>query len=161
MTHMTEAEARELTEKLLADHGHSEWKVSFGSARARAGSCNFRTHVLRLSRPLMAARTYEGTLDTIRHEVAHVIAGYQAAHSMAWRKVFIGLGGTGDRCWNPESLVNSDAIFRWAYSCSGCQRVLGQSARRRRYSDRVTVCCGAPVRSHPINHPIYRSQAAS
>lgn len=139
--HMTQAEARHLAVQLLWENGLYDWKVSFGSAHGRAGSCNFPKREIRLSLFLMAVRTREGTLDTIRHEVAHAIAGAGAGHGQEWKDVHVRLGGTGQVEWDPKSLAPDANIYRWTYSCAGCHRHLGKSVNRRNFTNRVTRCC--------------------
>jgi predicted SprT family Zn-dependent metalloprotease len=148
---MTETEARKQARDLLTAHGLGHWKVTFGTARGRAGTCYHQTRTIRLSRVLLASRTYEGSLDTIRHEVAHALVGPGQGHGPVWKKAFRSLGGGGNRCWSDRTLVenNPNVLTPYVYTCSACTKVLGRTRGKMRNLDRsVSRCCKKVIRVH-------------
>lgn len=112
---MPVAQAREITQELLDEHGLKGWTVRFDNARRRAGQCNYRDRVISLSRPLMALRSDEDTLQTITHEIAHAIVGPGHGHNQVWARKHRELGGNGQRCFEMEGI---DPTAPWVGTCS-------------------------------------------
>ncbi|ATE84818.1 SprT-like protease [Mycobacterium phage Chupacabra] len=111
---MTLTQAREVTQDLLHEHGLKGWTVRFDNARRRAGQCNYRDRVISLSRPLMALRSAEDTMQTITHEIAHAIVGHGHGHDQVWARKHRELGGNGKRCFEMEAI---DPTAPWIGTC--------------------------------------------
>ncbi|QZE10542.1 SprT-like protease [Mycobacterium phage ScoobyDoobyDoo] len=146
--HMTPAQARRITENLLADHGLHGWRVTFGTARTRNGSCSYSTRTINLSRTLMAFRSYEETLNTITHEVAHALTpGHQ--HDRVWAAKHRELGGTGERCSGIADEARREALTQSALWVGTCDH--GKNFPRHRQPKRLDgwrcrcVAGGSPV----------------
>lgn len=84
--------ARELAEDILAEHGLEGWRVSFDNTSRRLGVCRHRSKTISLSRQYIAVGEDATTLDTIRHEVAHALAGPGEGHGPVWRDIAARLG---------------------------------------------------------------------
>jgi predicted SprT family Zn-dependent metalloprotease len=116
MEHMTQAQVFKIADGLIFSHGLIGWSVKLDNALRRAGQCDYETKTLSFSRNLLASRTYEGSLDTIRHEVAHALTqGHK--HDRVWSAKFRQLGGNGKRCFDTETIVKP-IPFLWKAVCS-------------------------------------------
>ena len=68
---------------------------SSGAKTVFDGAPPHRPRCVRLSVPILSVRKNFGSLrDIMLHELAHCIAGRDAAHGPRWRKVCLALGGT-------------------------------------------------------------------
>lgn len=57
-------------------------------------------------------------LNTIRHEVAHVIAGKAAGHGYAWKAACKKTGARPERCG--RAMVSEEAVARYELVCAEC-----------------------------------------
>jgi predicted SprT family Zn-dependent metalloprotease len=136
MTHMTPAEARQIVTILLSEHNLYGWNLKFGTAKKQAGYCSYANKTINLSKTLMAARTYEGTMDTIRHEIAHALTRGDG-HGSRWQTKFKELGGNGERLWTGDTLVKPEAVQGiYEGTCPGC----GRKVNKHRMPSRITSC---------------------
>lgn len=53
----------------------------------------------------------EDIIDTIRHELAHVVAGIEAGHGSAWRAAAVGVGALPERCSRNDMMTDEDATW--------------------------------------------------
>ncbi|ASR85292.1 SprT-like protease [Mycobacterium phage SirPhilip] len=111
--HMGMTEARRIATALLAEHGLTGWAVTFDNARRRAGVCKYTSRTIGLSKPLMAQRSYDDTMQTITHEIAHAIVGHSHGHDAVWAAKHRQLGGNGQRCFE-----HLDETAPWMGTCS-------------------------------------------
>ena len=131
----------DLAYRLLAQHGLTEWRISFDHARRRAGLCNFTTKTISLSRHYARQASFEHITDTILHEIAHALVGPRHGHNATWRQKAREIGCTAMRCHN---LTFSAA--KWMMMCpKGCFAV----ERHRRKSGLVCAKCKQPVHFVP------------
>ena len=84
----------EMARRLMDEHGLTGWTVAFGEARKRLGDCHFRHHVIRISRAHALEGSGEQIRDTVLHEIAHAIAGYEAGHGPLWKATARRIGAT-------------------------------------------------------------------
>jgi predicted SprT family Zn-dependent metalloprotease len=112
---MTITQAREITQDLLNEHGLSGWRVGFDHAKRRAGQCNYRLQTISLSRYLLAQRSYEDTMNTITHEIAHALVGSGHGHDAVWARKHRELGGDGKRCFQSDEV---DLNAPWIGTCA-------------------------------------------
>ena len=83
-----------MARRLMDAHGLTGWTVAFGEARKRLGDCHFRHHVIRISRTHALEGSGEQIRDTVLHEIAHAIAGYEAGHGPLWKATARRIGAT-------------------------------------------------------------------
>lgn len=145
---MTETEIRELAQRLLKLHGLYGWKIAFGNAVGRGGSCSYKTKTLRFSRLYIKASTAAGVRNTVTHEVAHAIAGMGAGHGPEWRRIHIRLGGTGQRTVAESQIIDPQIISREKNNyvvCLKCKTVLGKSTKKIKTVGRSHRGCGGGI----------------
>ncbi|QJD50378.1 SprT-like protease [Mycobacterium phage MarkPhew] len=115
--HMGMGEARRIATDLIAQHGLVGWVVTFDNARRRAGVCKYGPKTIGLSKPLMAQRSYDDTMQTITHEIAHALVGHAHGHDAVWAAKHRSLGGNGKRCFD-----HLDETAPWMGTCSHGKR---------------------------------------
>ncbi|AYR01143.1 SprT-like protease [Mycobacterium phage LeMond] len=115
--HMGMSEARRIASDLIAQHGLVGWVVTFDNARRRAGVCKYGPKTISLSKPLMQQRSYDDTMQTITHEVAHALVGHAAGHGPVWAAKHRSLGGNGLRCFD-----HLDETAPWMGTCDHGKR---------------------------------------
>jgi predicted SprT family Zn-dependent metalloprotease len=115
---MDTEEARELARTILDDYGLEAWAVEFDRAKRRFGQCRYMSATISLSAHLVRLNDAETVADTIRHEVAHALAGSGAGHGPKWRAMCRVTGANPQRCYDSAEVVNPDAP--WALVCPQC-----------------------------------------
>jgi predicted SprT family Zn-dependent metalloprotease len=134
-------DAENLALTLMEDHGiGNTWSFRFDNAKRRCGSCHHGKRTITLSRHFVERNTEADVDDTIRHEIAHALAGHKAGHGVQWQMWAIRLGARPQRCAEnvdmPEGGIEGvcapDCTVRHtrhrmppkrladAYSCSRC-----------------------------------------
>ena len=74
-----------LAERKIAEHLDLEnWKFEFDSAKRRAGLCNYTEQKIQLSKYHVDIHSVDENMQVVLHEVAHAMAGSEAAHSKVW-----------------------------------------------------------------------------
>lgn len=120
-TYLTEVMDRFEVTSTIARHtmntfGLSTWVFKFDRAKARCGYCNFATKTISLSKYYVSNPdvTQESLKNTILHEVAHALAGWQAGHGLQWQQVCksIGLNNPTRLCDFPTA-----AQPKWLITC--------------------------------------------
>lgn len=74
-----------------------EWSFGFDHAKRRAGLCNFTAKRITVSRYLAVRYEDDDIHQVLLHEVAHALAGPDAGHGAAWKRVANELGYVGGR----------------------------------------------------------------
>ncbi|MCS4277659.1 M48 family peptidase [Mycetocola lacteus] len=90
------------------------WSFRFDNAKRRAGLCNYTAKEISVSRYLAARYEDDEIHQILLHEVAHALAGSQAAHGPKWRRVAEGLGYEGSRLHHGET---ADELAPWVGTC--------------------------------------------
>lgn len=73
------------------------WSFGFDHAKRRAGLCNFTAKRITVSRYLAVRYEDDDIHQVLLHEVAHALAGPDAGHGVAWKRVANELGYVGGR----------------------------------------------------------------
>jgi len=133
-------EAKRLAHKEMNRHGldAAGWTFAFDRAVKRFGQCNFRIRQITLSRHLVELNSKDEVLNTIRHEIAHALAGHQAGHGREWKRVARAIGCDGARTHDAET---PEPPF--IGTCPGCKREIKKFRRTRVACSR---CCN--IHSH-------------
>lgn len=144
---MNTYDAINITMKELEKWGLSHWKVSLNSRLTRAlGCCVYSRNEIELQRRYVQENNVEIVLDTIRHEIAHALAGHKAGHGPEWKMWAIKVGAM------PEATVDSKTInlkrkYQLAFvKDEGSQRTY---ERLDYFSDRKVSLCGRGLKGRP------------
>ena len=100
-----QAEARAIRDRLAAEHPELAGKlrgidIATSTRMTRsAGNANYARKTVKLSVPFFAdEHNFETHLEnTVKHELAHLLAGQGTGHGPAWRAMHRRLGGTAER----------------------------------------------------------------
>lgn len=95
--HRTVREAQRIMSHTFKNHTLPGWKIVFAEYTVkRAGSCSHYTKTIRINKSYATTAAEKDLIDTILHEVAHMIAGEEAKHGPKWKSVAkeIGCNGT-------------------------------------------------------------------
>lgn len=125
---------------VMATNLSDEWTLKWDNAVQRLGACDYRNKVIRLSRPMTQAGTSEQVMDTIRHEVAHALAGFQAGHGREWKIIAMRLGA------NPQASTTDAPNLReeaapWVGTCPNGHEVKHRYWRKPRSTRSCGECC--------------------
>jgi predicted SprT family Zn-dependent metalloprotease len=104
-------DAASLAHEIMAEHLVG-WGFEFDRAKRRFGRCSFRTRLITLSAPLVLLNERERVEDTIRHEVAHAIAGARAGHGPLWKEACYVTGARPERCYDSKEVETPMAPWR-------------------------------------------------
>ena len=127
------ARVRVWAEALIRMHLDPDvWTFDFDHAKRRAGLCNYTDHRITVSRYLSEKFEDDEIHQVLLHEVAHAIAGPQAGHGAAWKRVAEELGYVGGRTHDGE-IAHERAP--WIGVCPA-----GHGHFRFRRPTRVTSC---------------------
>jgi len=85
--------ARDEFDRLATEYDLDGWRLEV-SARmtSYAGWCYHRSKTIRIAEWLVLRASDAEIRDTVRHEVAHALAGAKAQHGPAWKALAIELG---------------------------------------------------------------------
>lgn len=119
-------------EALIRLHLGGSWSFGFDHAKRRAGQCDYAKKRITVSRYLAARFDDDEIHQVLLHEVAHALAGHQAAHGAAWKRVARELGYTGGVTHRGETAVE---LAPWVGRCPA-----GHTAYRHRRPTRPTSC---------------------
>ena len=83
-----------MARRLMDEHGLTGWTFAFVEAKKSLGNCHFQHRVIRISRTHALEGSEEQIRDTMLHEIAHAIAGYEAGHGPLWKVTARRIGAT-------------------------------------------------------------------
>lgn len=96
---------------VLRQYGLNDWTVRASREKNTAGRCYYSRKQITLSKHWTEALTEEEVMETIIHEVAHALAGYEAGHGAEWKRIYMSMGGNGEsRIINPSARVASKYV---------------------------------------------------
>lgn len=135
------------TKALAATHGITDpLTVRFNRSKVTAGTAQAGTAygpaIVTFSETLFANWAESAQADTIRHEIAHLIAGYDAGHGEAWKRCARALGATPEACWT-RTAETPAAPYLWVLHCAACGETAKGGWYRKpsgRYSYRHNAC---------------------
>ena len=142
--------------RLRADYPSALAGCSFkinGRFKRKLGCCRYdwngRATSIEVSKRLtLRDALLDQALETLRHEVAHALAGHEAGHGPEWRRWAVTLGARPKaRCSTADLTTEERSALvevtrqeaKWKVACTGC----GNSGTRQRRPTRPSgVCCG-------------------
>ncbi|MEJ6488430.1 SprT-like domain-containing protein [Leucobacter sp. USCH14] len=121
------------------------WTFAFDNAKRRAGLCNYTDRRITVSRYLAEKFEDDEIHQVLLHEVAHALAGPDAAHGARWKAIAQQIGYVGGVTHRGE-IAHERAP--WVGTCSA-----GHEHFRFRRPTRVHSC-GACARGFSARHVI-------
>lgn len=107
------------------------------------GRCNYRTRKVSLSCDLIPAIADESIIiDTVLHEIAHVVAGPGTGHGFIWQQFAKIIGAKPERC-QPFGAIDETKVARynWFFVCPNCNLTVGTVRRPKRLDKACPDCC--------------------
>lgn len=119
-------QVRDLTFKLLTENNLQGWRVRFNPRLTRAlGRCWESRKTIEYQPRYMEQNDWAEVEQTIRHEVAHAVAGASARHGARWVRVALQLGVK-----SPSSTSSSATLTRkFTGTCEGCKQTWQRDRR--------------------------------
>lgn len=90
------------------------WKFKISNTRNAVGRCDFDNKVIEVSKFYMH-NSMDEVEDTIRHEIAHALAGPIHGHDHVWRRFAIDVGANPTRC--AEAGVTFNGNYNYTVTC--------------------------------------------
>jgi predicted SprT family Zn-dependent metalloprotease len=131
-------EAQELALRLMRQYGLHDWSFAFNRRKRTLGLCWWGPKVIALSVHLCELNPPAVVEDTIRHEIAHALAGPSTGHGPVWQARARQVGANPQRCC-------TDCVMppgNWEARCPGCPRVYRRHRRLRRLVGWYCPACG-------------------
>ena len=143
---MNRLEAVTLANQLLCDFDLENWTFKINTrAKTRLGCCKYYPKVIELSAWCLDGGVVPGKAeDTIRHEIAHAIAGMDAGHGPVWRKACMVTGANPNRCAS-QQVINEMPAAKFKLVCDKCHKKLGERHRRSDMNNRFHRNCGGDI----------------
>ena len=116
----------------MTKHGLHGWTFGLANAKCRLGVCKYRTKRIEIAEYYAQNSPPETVLDTLRHEIAHAIAGPAAKHGPVWKAVAIRLGATPRACDNSNKAVMKPGD--WQATCPTCTKTYHRYKRPKSLS---------------------------
>jgi hypothetical protein len=69
------------------DVGLRGWTFKWMYSKRGLGYCDFDKKLIAISKPLAKVNCERRMMDTLRHEIAHALAGPDAGHGILWKKI--------------------------------------------------------------------------
>jgi predicted SprT family Zn-dependent metalloprotease len=110
---IVQAMVEEAIEKHLPNKG---WSFEWDRAKRRMGCCHYSTKKITMSPTLVLNATKKQIQNTILHEVAHAMAGWDAGHGYMWKRQARQIGCDAMRCHS----VDTSSGAKYTAKCSGC-----------------------------------------
>ena len=117
---------------LIDLHLDPSWSFAFDNARTRAGLCNYTAKRISVSRHMVLRSDDDEVHQVLLHEVAHALAGHEAAHGPHWKRAARALGYVGGTTHHGETAVE---LAPWVGQCPS-----GHVTYRHRRPVRASSC---------------------
>jgi len=79
---------------LFAGHRLVGWSFGLAASKRRLGVCKYRQKRIEISDYYARHNPDAAVLDTLRHEIAHALAGPEAGHGPTWQAIAARIGAT-------------------------------------------------------------------
>jgi SprT protein len=118
----TPSAANRIMRSIFNKHALPGWKILFSeTSLKRSGSCSHYTKTLRINKSFAVRVLQSSLVDTILHEIAHMLAGETAGHGPQWKKIAKEIGCTG----------KAEHEFEWAEAPFVARCPTGRHEERR------------------------------
>lgn len=117
---------RQLTLRLMREHGLSDWTFKWGDFVGALAKCNYRYKYIVLSRQMTKHESnFNRIKNTILHEIAHAIdfneRGKKSGHDERWQEISKSIGCTGAVCGDTSG-IDKEQFFKWIGTCPSCDK---------------------------------------
>lgn len=117
---MDRDELFETARREMSAQGLRGWSFGLTGAKRQLGVCKYRSKRIEMSEYYVVNSPVDSVLDTLRHEIAHALAGPAAKHGPAWKAIAVRLGATPKACDDSDETVVTPGD--WQATCPACAR---------------------------------------
>lgn len=115
--------ARRITDEMhkwnLIDDG---WTWAWDNGKRRMGCCDYVKRRLTFSRHLFRINTEDRNMETVRHEIAHALAGAAAGHGPQWKAWAVRCGAPPRARYTHENTNKVQAKWHGTCECKTWER---------------------------------------
>lgn len=118
------------------------WVFKWDNSKRRLGLCNYRYHVISLSKKLTPLRSIKEIENTILHEIAHALDFEnrgKSEHDKDWQEIALSIGCNGQRCGTISEIQEIE--FKNHYTCLDCQKIFKTHRALLRLENRYHPFC--------------------
>lgn len=155
-------EAKRLARSLMRESHLFGMTFDFDRSVTSFGKCHFKRNTylgtitpfkITLSKVLTENASPEQVRETMLHEIAHAVAGYEAGHGAAFRSVARSLGIPGNRCGvaTVEQKAAIAELHKWGTYCSHCRKPGTSRFHRKPRANRICATCKNVLRFIPLS----------
>jgi predicted SprT family Zn-dependent metalloprotease len=134
---MESSDTEKLAVRLMKRFGLATWEFGFNRRKRSLGLCRYTEQRIELSLHFVAAHDEVSIRDVILHEIAHALAGHEAAHGPLWRAIAEAIGARPERCGDAQMPAG-----RWRATCPACRQQFDRIRRPKRRSTYICPKCG-------------------
>lgn len=129
------------------------WTFGWNTRRSRSlGVCRYGPKELRLNTHFVDLNGEATVMDTIRHEIAHALAGRGTGHGPAWKKAAVMVGAVPRACKRAGEAVLLPNPPKWQARCLDCGKMISRNRLPRRSRYRMThKGCRSYLEWHQVN----------
>jgi len=145
--------AQKLAKSLIEKHLSKNWIFKFDRGLKRAGSTQVKRNItseqlkITLFKTLTLNRSEDEVKNTILHEIAHAkqyeLRGTIYGHDEDWKRIFLSLGGDGEKYFNNKEAVQKN--YKWIAYCSKCNKNVGGWFRKPKRICLIHKNCGGVI----------------
>lgn len=136
----TVAEIEDYAREQMEAHGIEGWELKWSRAIGYMGNTNFTHKIITLSAINVEHHTVEEGRDTALHEIAHVLAGYQAGHNYQWRKIAREIGARPEAALIETGKTLREAVAPWVGRCAAGHESEHRYFRKPKLRRSCSVC---------------------
>lgn len=146
---MNLSEAASMCRDEMNTHGLGHWIFQWDRSKRRFGQCRSGSRTISMSEVLTRLNDRADVLDTIRHEIAHALAGHAAGHGPLWKAKCREVGANPERCFDGAAVATPPAP--WLGVCEHCGPVDGRHRRPKTMTGYIHKRCGGAI-TFQANH---------
>jgi predicted SprT family Zn-dependent metalloprotease len=139
----------------MMKHGLRGWTFGLSKSKRQLGVCRYRTKRIEVAEYYARNSPPETVLDTLRHEIAHALAGPRAGHGPSWKAIALRLGATPRACDTSRQAVMQPGD--WQATCPACRMTFHRYKRPQSLSGYRCKCAArSPLRFEFTGDPVRR-----
>jgi predicted SprT family Zn-dependent metalloprotease len=137
------SEVASLARSLMNEFGLTDWVFEYDRAKRFCGRCFYHKKTISLSYYYVAneVNSIEDIENTIRHEIAHAIAGYAAGHGPIWQSACLYVGAKPERCNFNAAMPTG----KYKASCPNCKKLHTKHRIRKSVGYFYCTSCGPRI----------------
>jgi predicted SprT family Zn-dependent metalloprotease len=133
---MDEKTLHDLFKQLCEKHKVVGWKLAFYNKKRAIAQAWFGPKIVYISKYFFEHNTDEEIDDTIKHEIAHILAGAKNRHNSRWQQ-WCEIVGCRPKAFQSTPI---DMPYKYFYQCPNCKKMF-KTFRPITSKSSCGVCC--------------------